>query len=109
MAATMAARDRAAGLIFAAPTITADPFDGIQAVGGGGGRVLFLDDAAAVPNVSVNVDGGAFGDQPGTVDFGFLGTPSGVPEPATRAMMLVGFGAIGFAACRRQNVSVTHA
>lgn len=36
------------------------------------------------------------------------GSPA-VPEPATWAMMLVGMGAIGFAARRRQNVSVSYA
>jgi hypothetical protein len=33
----------------------------------------------------------------------------GVPEPATWAMMLAGFGMIGFAARRRQNVKVAYA
>lgn len=35
--------------------------------------------------------------------------PGAVPEPASWAMMLVGMGAIGFAARRRQNVSVSYA
>ena len=37
-----------------------------------------------------------------------VSTPA-VPEPATWAMMLAGFGVIGFAAIRRQKVSVTNA
>jgi hypothetical protein len=38
------------------------------------------------------------------------GTPVGaVPEPSTWAMMLAGFGLIGFASRSRQNVSVTYA
>lgn len=35
--------------------------------------------------------------------------PSAVPEPSAWAMMLAGFGMIGFVARRRQNVSVTYA
>jgi hypothetical protein len=89
------------GLIFAAPSIGADPFDGIRAIGGGGGRVLFLDTTASVPGVSVNVDGGAFGDQPGTVNFATL-AGGGVPEPGVWAMLIIGLGLVGAPLRRRR-------
>ena len=44
---------------------------------------------------------------PGVNVIGQFVTASAVPEPATWAMMLVGFGIIGFAARRRQSVKTT--
>ena len=41
--------------------------------------------------------------------FSLSGKTGAVPEPATWAMMLVGFGVIGFAARRRQNIRVIYA
>jgi hypothetical protein len=43
---------------------------------------------------------GAFSD-PNSANFGAIGTPSAVPEPATWAMMLLGFAGLGFAGYRR--------
>lgn len=48
------------------------------------------------------------GSFPRAYDFSFTLAPS-VPEPATWAMMLLGMGAIGFAARGRQHVSVSYA
>jgi hypothetical protein len=56
--------------------------------------------------VTINSGGG-----PAGLDVAVSGTASAVPEPATWAMMLLGFGMIGMAvrSRRRQSVSVTYA
>ena len=46
-----------------------------------------------------------FETSPGTGIFATMAIPAAVPEPATWAMMLVGFGAIGFAMRRRRSES----
>ena len=40
--------------------------------------------------------------QQGMSHIAFFGTPNGVPEPGTWGMMLMGFGAAGFAMRRRR-------
>ena len=53
----------------------------------------------------IGTSGSGLSTYTGTATF----TASPVPEPATWAMMLVGLGMIGFAARRRQNLSVSYA
>lgn len=49
---------------------------------------------------------GDFQDTSGVARFGTLQAPSAVPEPATWAMMLIGFGAVGVAARRRRAIAI---
>ena len=49
---------------------------------------------------------GYYNDNPGSFAVSFSST-SGVPEPTTWAMMLVGFGLVGFAMRKRSNVRTT--
>lgn len=51
----------------------------------------------------------AIGDNSALIDGVSIISEGAVPEPASWAMMLVGMGAIGFAARRRRNVRVTYA
>jgi hypothetical protein len=73
-------------LSLAFPVITSVTFSGV----GGGSNTFTLDDVTVGGTIINN---------------------SGVPEPATWAMMLIGFGAIGLATRRRrqQNVMVSYA
>jgi len=57
---------------------------------------------------SINFGGAANGTGFDNITFG-SSTPGGVPEPTTWAMMLAGFGAVGFAMRRRRNVAVSFA
>ena len=52
--------------------------------------------------LSISAPNGSFTSQSGAL-LGFEKTPAGVPEPATWAMLIVGFGAVGLAARRKRD------
>jgi hypothetical protein len=49
----------------------------------------------------IDIDQGLFISHSGTVAFGLTGSITAIPEPATWAMMLLGFAALGFAGYRQ--------
>jgi hypothetical protein len=66
------------------------------------GHGLFpTDNIAFVADLSIDGDTGLVGSSPTTV--------SAVPEPSTWAMMILGFAAVGFMACRRKNAMAVNA
>jgi PEP-CTERM motif len=69
---------------------------------------LFSGTSSLAPNPVTLPDDLAFRTYASDVVPALLTVPA-VPEPATWAMMLVGFGAVGFALRRRQSVRVTYA
>ena len=77
----------------------------------GGNEVNIFYDLGNYELFSNNGIQGATGGAGGSFEFGtFTLTQAAVPEPATWAMMMLGFGMIGFAARnRRQQVRVTYA
>lgn len=67
--------------------------------GGFGGDIEM--DAMNTARLSINAGNGSFTSSSGEL-LGFDKTPGGVPEPATWAMLIIGFGTVGAAARRRR-------
>ncbi|WP_165248239.1 PEP-CTERM sorting domain-containing protein [Paludisphaera soli] len=96
------------GLLIHAPTIETSAFSTIKAEGGsyfsGGGRILVLTETATIiqrgRTISTGPGGGANNQQPGVVEFGYLGGPASVPEPSSLALALL--GGLGAAALARR-------
>ena len=95
------------GTVFSGPPFTV--------VTGGAANSGFFGLISSTPFTSVvitnNFNGGYISDE-GMDNFitnGVGSVKTGVPEPATWAMMLIGFGAIGFALRRRTKVRVAYA
>lgn len=74
------------------------------AIDGGGAFIGFTDFGKSITSLTYN----ATNDVIAIDDIRFLAGPA-VPEPATWAMMIAGFGAVGFAMRRRRNVTVSFA
>ena len=69
----------------------------------------FTDPGKSISSITL-VASNAFGaDAIGVDDVRFLGVPAGIPEPASWALMLGGFGLVGAAMRRRAKVRVTYA
>jgi hypothetical protein len=75
-----------------------------SAINGGGAFIGFTDFGKSIVSLTYN----ATSDIVAIDDIRFFAGPA-VPEPATWAMMIAGFGAVGFAMRRRRNVTVSFA
>ena len=60
-------------------------------------------DSLNTSRLSIHAPNGSFTSQSGVL-LGFDKTPAGVPEPASWAMLIVGFGAVGYASRRRRHM-----
>lgn len=99
-----------AGITFSLLTLNGQALDNHSA---GNTQNFSLDDLfAAAGTQTLRIAGSGHGSYGGSVSyaaFGGGGNPAPVPEPATWAMLLGGFGVLGMAARRRNKVQVTYA
>jgi len=99
----------ATSLSFAgAPEMSGDTYIGIHWGGQGGGRSAIYKINLTDPTAAIGILGQNPGGSSNAVLFGTQPATPVVPEPATWAMMIAGFGLVG-GAMRRRSASVTFA
>jgi len=91
-----------------APEMFGDTYIGIHWGGQGGGQSAIYKISLTDPTAMINIVGQNPGGTSNAVLFGTQPATPVVPEPATWAMMIAGFGLVG-GAMRRRSLSVTFA
>jgi hypothetical protein len=102
------------GITFSAGSVTTLSYSSTPGVSTSGSLYLLgvisqagFDDTGASLTLSFNSTGGSAYSASATLATPPSALPGGVPEPATWAMMLAGFGAAGYALRRRRTVAVS--